>query len=474
MKRIAIVGGGISGLSAAFSLEQRRRRGEALEYTLFESGDRLGGVIRSERVDGCLVEAGPDSFLTEKPWAADLCRQLGISDQLVGSNDALRKTYILLNGKLVPMPDGLMFMVPTRILPVIMSPLFSWTTKLRMAREWFSRPRAGADDESVASFIERHYGREMVRRLADPLLYGVYGGEATELSVRAVLGRWVDIERTHGSLGRAMVASRRKTAHAAYKRSLFTSLKDGMQGIVEALASRLPVSSVSLKKPVDAIQRFDDGWKVLAASGAYHFDALIAAVPAHVAGSLLEAADTALARELREIRGSSSVTVTMGFDSATRSVLPRGFGFLVPRGEGKRVVACTFVHDKFPGRTANEYALLRCFLGGTRDPGTLDISGEEILRVVCDELRQVLGVMAEPRFVRIYRYKNAMAQYGVGHLDKIERIGRLALQLPGLALAGNGYHGIGVPDCIRSGQQAADRVCAGLGLHQQQAQQMSV
>src|SRR5216684_8542326 len=196
MKRIAIIGGGISGLSAAFALEEQRRSCAPLEYVLFESSPRLGGVLVTERVAGCLVEAGPDSFLTEKPWAADLCRQVGLGDQLIGSNDPGRKTYILVRGRLVIIPDGLMFMVPTKILPSMLSPLFSWKTRLRMAAELFQRPHAQEGDESVASLVERHYGAEMVDRLADPLLSGIYGGEAASLSVRAVLPRFAEMERT--------------------------------------------------------------------------------------------------------------------------------------------------------------------------------------------------------------------------------------------------------------------------------------
>src|SRR5215471_14849106 len=196
MKRIAIIGGGISGLSAAYSLEKQRRAGTELEYSLYESAPRLGGVLVTDNVDGCVIEAGPDSFLTEKPWATDLCKELGLGDQLIGSNDPDRKTYIVTRGRLIEMPDGLMFMVPTKILPTVLSPLFSWKTKIRMAKELFHPPRAVDHDESVADFVGRHYGREMVDRLADPLLSGIYGGEAANLSVRAVLQRFADMERT--------------------------------------------------------------------------------------------------------------------------------------------------------------------------------------------------------------------------------------------------------------------------------------
>jgi oxygen-dependent protoporphyrinogen oxidase len=201
MKRVAIIGGGISGLSAAFALEERRRAGIELEYALYEASTRFGGVLVTDHVDGCVIEAGPDSFLTEKPWASELCGKLGLADQLIGSNDADRKTYILVHGKLIEIPDGLMFMVPTKLTPTVLSPLFSARTKLRMAREWFHPPHKANGDETVAAFVERHYGAEMVDRLADPLLSGVYGGEASQLSVRAVLPRFAEMETKHGSLG---------------------------------------------------------------------------------------------------------------------------------------------------------------------------------------------------------------------------------------------------------------------------------
>ena len=215
MKRIAIIGGGISGLSAAYQLEKARATGAGIEYTMFESSPRLGGSISSERVEGCVVEAGPDSFLTEKPWAAALCKELGLGDQIIGSNDSQRKTYIVVHGKLVAMPDGLMFMVPTKLVPTALSPLFSWSTKVRMARELLHPPRPMHGDETVGALVERHFGTEVVDRLADPLLSGVYGGDANKLSARAVLPRFVEMEEKYGSLSRAMLAAHNKMAAVA-------------------------------------------------------------------------------------------------------------------------------------------------------------------------------------------------------------------------------------------------------------------
>jgi len=470
MPRIAIIGGGISGLSAAFTLEEKRQSGAGIQYVLFEAAPRFGGVMVTDRADGCLIEAGPDSFLTEKPWAADLCRKIGLGDQLIGSNDADRKTYIVVhkNGRdrLVVMPDGLMFMVPTKILPTVLSPLFSLRTKMRMAAEWFHPPHKAEADETVAQMVERHYGSEMVDLLADPLLSGVYGGEATDLSVRAVLPRFADMESKHGSLGRAMLAARKKMAGAAKAppRPLFSSLKEGMQQMVDAVVARLDAANLRTSSPVQSLIPQDDGWTVAAGYQSDHFDAVIIAAPAHAAAAVLQSADENLARELASINYSSSVTLTLGYDEKVRRSLPPGFGFLVPRSAGHRMLAATFVHNKFPHRAPENRAIVRCFLGGARDEAILNQTEDQILAIARDDLRQIIGLTAEPIFTRVYKWKSAMAQYSVGHLERLQRIEALRLKIPGLALAGNGFTGIGVPDCVRSGTEAATKVLSELGM----------
>jgi oxygen-dependent protoporphyrinogen oxidase len=461
MTRIAVIGGGISGLSAAFELEELRRNASAvIEYVLYEASARFGGVLRTENIDGCIVEAGPDSFITEKPWARDLCHELGLGDQLISSNDTDRKTYILTKGRLVEMPDGLMFMVPTKILPTGLSPLFSWKTKLRMTQELFQSPLTSDHDESVASFVERHYGGEMVDRLADPLLSGIYGGEAANLSVRAVLPRFAEMERTHGSLGRAMLAARRKMSAATRKSAppLFTSLKNGMQHLAETVISRLTPASLLTNAPVQAIQRQAGRWVVSAGLQSDQFDSVIVALPATAAAQVLRIASPELSAELAAIQYSSSITVGLGYDRDVRQSLPPGFGFLVPRSEGKNLLAATFVHNKFPHRAPENRALLRCFFAGRNAESVWTLGDDQIVGIVRNELQQILGLRAEPLFARVYKWKSAMAQYGVGHLDRLERIERLRQQLPGLALAGNAYRGIGVPDCVRSGRDAAKQL----------------
>jgi len=464
MKRIAIVGGGISGLAAAYALEQKRRAGLQAEYAVYEASSRFGGVMATDRADGCLIEAGPDSFLTEKPWASDLCRQLGLGDQLIGSQDSQRKTYILVRGQLVEMPDGLMFMVPTKIMPTVASPLFSPATKIRMAQEWFHPPHKANGDESVAAMVERHYGPEMVDRLADPLLSGVYGGEASQLSVRAVLPRFAEMEAKYGSLGRAMLAARKKIPPKGSARPLFTSLQEGMQQMIDALLTWLNPQSLYARTAVQALLPQDGGWTVSAGLQSDQFDAVILALPTRNAATLLQMCCPELSHELGGINYSSSVTVTLGYDKAVRESLPPGFGFLVPRSEGKRMLAATFVHNKFPHRAPEDRALIRCFLGGARDEQILALSEDQILAVVRAELQQIIRLAAQPLFTRVYKWKGAMAQYGVGHLDRLQTIQALRQKLPRLALAGNGYTGIGVPDCVRSGTEAVDQVLTSLGV----------
>ena len=465
MKRIAIIGGGIAGLSAAYELDLQRRDGADIDYVLYEASPRLGGVLQTETVEGCLIEAGPDSFLTEKPWASDLCQELGIANEIIGSNDAARKTYILLNDRLVPLPDGLMFLVPTQILPTVLSPLFSAATKFRMAREWFypkhdlNNPTHG-EDETVAALVERHYGREMVERLADPLLSGVYGGQANELSVRAVLPRFADMEAKYGSLGRAMIATRKKTTQN--QNPIFSSLRGGMSTLVEAVAARLNPERLRTSIPITEIQRREYGWLVNTAAGGSSFDAVILATPTPAAAALIRHSAPELSQELAEIRYSSSVTVGLVYDDTVQ--LPEGFGFLVPRTENKRMLACTFVHNKFPHRAPENRTLLRCFLGGSQDEAALTLSNDEILETVRRELDEILNLTAEPLAARVYKWPSSMAQYQVGHLDRLDRIRNLLQETPRLTLAGNGYRGIGVPDCVRTGREAATQMLGYFGL----------
>ncbi len=471
--RIAIIGGGIAGLSAAYELELARVAGADVEYELFEAGPSLGGVIASTVADGTVIERGPDSFLTEKPAAADLCRELGLSSDLVPSDDAQRKTFILVGKRLVALPDGLMFLVPTKLVPTALSRLFSIPTKIRMGLELLHPPRPHTGDESVADLVRRHYGQEAVDRLADPLLSGIYGGDAAQLSAQSVLPRLVDMETKYGSLTKGMLAAHqagksRQAAPGAARpsapRPLFTTLRYGLQQMIDALVERLDPQRVHTEAPVSAIERTEEGWKVTCSLfGAFtrrEFGGIILATPAWSAGELLKNVDAPLGSELSGIPYSSSITVNLVYDQTRLGPLPEGFGFLVPAVENRTLLACTFVHRKFPGRTAPGKAVIRAFLGGARNARLLGESDDALVDIVRRELQEILNITATPELCDVRRWPRAMAQYAVGHKDRLLRIKSRVAALPGLRLAGNAYDGIGISDCIRLGRLAARELAA--------------
>jgi oxygen-dependent protoporphyrinogen oxidase len=479
--RIAIIGGGIAGLAAAYELEKSRARDASVEYTLFEARPRLGGSLASEIVDGAVLERGPDSFLTEKPAAAELCRELGLGADLLPSNDEARKTYIVVRNRLVAMPDGLMFLVPTKLVPTALTRLFGLRTKVRMALELLHPPRPSDGDESVAALVERHFGQEAVDRLADPLLSGIYGGDSAQLSAQTVLPRMVEMETKYGSLTRGMLAAHRKMRAMAKGKpgaqrpssngtagpAIFTALRGGMQQLVDALAARLDPTCLRTSTPVSAIRKTFGGWSVEAGGAKQEYDALIMAAPAWAAGALLGSIDPVLGGELSAIPYSSSITVNLIYDEAQIGHLPEGFGFLVPAVEGRDLLACTFVHRKFLGRTPPGKAVFRAFLGGMKHEALLAESDDALIATVRREISEILGARTigpavAPEHAQVSRWRRAMAQYAVGHRERMERIGSRVAALPGLRLAGNAYDGIGVPDCIRLGRQAArDLMAAG-------------
>jgi oxygen-dependent protoporphyrinogen oxidase len=471
--RIAIIGGGIAGLAAAYELDKARAAGAAVEYTLYEERPRLGGSLASETVNGAVLERGPDSFLTEKPAAAELCRELGLGGDLLPSNDAARKTYIVVRNRLVALPDGLMFLVPTRLVPTALTRLFGLRTKMRMALEMLRASRPGGGDESVAALVERHFGQEAVDRLADPLLSGIYGGDAAQLSAQTVLPRLVEMETKYGSLTRGMLAAHRQMRAMAKNSTgpvraappIFTALRGGMQQLVDALVARLDPACLRTATPVSAVRKTADGWSVEARGTAETFDALVMAASAWAAGSLLAPVDPVLGSELGAIPYSSSITVNLIYDEASIGPLPEGFGFLVPAIEGRAMLACTFSHRKFLGRTPPGKAVFRAFLGGIKREAMLAESDDVLIATVRREMAAILGAKAfsaevEPEHAQVSRWRRAMAQYAVGHRERMERISACVAELPGLRLAGNAYDGIGVPDCIRLGRKAARELVA--------------
>jgi oxygen-dependent protoporphyrinogen oxidase len=451
--RVIIIGGGISGLATAYYLS----KGGATS-TIIESRPRLGGVIQTEKIQGCTIEAGPDSFLSVKPAAMDLIGELGLRDDVIGSNDHLRITYVRKGGKLVPLPDGLMMMVPTKILPLLTTGLLSTATKIRMGMELLRAPKMRPGDESVADFVREHYGQEAVDYLAEPLLSGIYGGDPRELSVSAVLPRFVELAAKYGSLTRGVLASRAQAPKSQTPAPLFRTLKGGLGQLVDAVSAAIHGKVDVRQARAESVERTAAGFRVRLDGEWLETDRLVVACEAHSGASLLQPVDTRLSELMGKVAYSSSMTVAVGFDAADFASPPSGFGFLVPKKERRRLVACTWIGTKFPYRVPEGKIVARCFLGGTEDAGVLGESDEAVTAVVTQELREIAGVTAPPRFTRIARWPRSMAQYTVGHPARQAELEARLAQIPGLYVAGNAYQGIGIPDCIRMGKAAAEKI----------------
>jgi oxygen-dependent protoporphyrinogen oxidase len=460
MPRVAVVGGGISGVAAAHRLiELSRERTRPIELRLFEASHRLGGVIATERSDDFVIESGPDSFLSEKPAALRLCERLGITDRLIGTREEFRRTYVLLRGRLHPLPDGMLLAVPTRIWPFVTSRLFSWPGKLRMGLDLLLPRAAQSDDETLTSFVTRRLGREALERVAQPLVGGIYTADPDRLSLAATMPRFLEMERSERSLILAMWRQRQHAAHAANdgsgaRWSLFLSFDRGIEVLIEALARQLPEGAVRLAQPVRAVERSASGWRV----DGFECDALIIALPAHAAAALLNPVDAALADELGAIPYASTAIVNLAFRREDIPFPLDGFGFVVPHIERRALLAGTFSSIKYRGRAPADAVLIRSFVGGALRPELVDLDDADLLARVRDDLAALLGVTARPELTRIARWPRSMPQYHIGHRDRVARIGERERQLPNLRLAGNAYNGVGLPDCIASGERAAESI----------------
>ncbi len=459
MSHVAIVGGGISGLSAAYFLDKAGHR-----CTLIESQDRLGGVIRTERAEGCLIEAGPDSFIAQKPWALELIRELGIEDQVIGSQDHLRTTCILRGGRLIPLPDGIQFLAPTKFLPMVTTRLLSWRAKVAMGLEWFHRPPTEPGDRSVAEFVRQHYGDEVNEYLAQPMLAGVYGGSPEQLSISAVLPRFVELERKYGSLTRGILKSRPKPKPGSSRKpaSLFLTLKGGMGVLTGTLAQNLAGRLERVTAEVIGVERAGGGFALATGGGTLEADQVVLAVPANRAAPLLERFDPQLAGLLGQVRYHSSITISLVYRRPEFEHPLNGFGFLIPRAEKRQLAACTWVNTKFAHRAADDRPLLRAFLAGEKAEAFLSLSDAELGEMAHGELSEIMGFAAKAAACRVHRWPRAMAQYEVGHQALVEDIERKVNAIPGLYLTGNAFAGIGIPDCIRRSRQVAGQLVQAL------------
>lgn len=461
---VTIVGGGITGLSAAWFLQESAGTGGfQLNYTLLERASRWGGKIQTEEVGGFgerpfVVEAGPDSFITQKPWALQLARRLGLEERLLPTNDERRKVFVLNDGMPTPLPDGVMLIVPTEFKPFALSPLISPLGKLRMGMELFIPPKRDGQDETLSEFITRRLGSEALDKIAEPLLSGIYNAEAERQSLLATFPRFRALEEKHGSLIKGMLAARR--ARSAGPRpsqngqrapSAFVSFHDGMYELVDELQFRLE-GDCRLQTAVTEVRRRDDQYALTLSDGSHlQTDALIMAVPAYVAAGLLQDVAPQAAGQLRQIRYVSTGTVSIGFRADEVDHPLDGFGLLMPRSEDRPLNALTWTSTKFDRRTPQEHVLLRAFFGGSRRPEMMGVSDDELASTVRAELQDLMGITADPVFQRIYRWFNANPQYDVGHLQRVEAIEDA---LPSnVYVTGSPYRGIGIPDCVHQAQQ---------------------
>lgn len=464
-----VVGAGISGLATAWYLQREAARRERdLDITVLEADHRVGGVINTENIDGFTCELGPDSFISEKPWALALCRELGLEQRLQGTGQR-RRSFIARDHRLHPIPDGFQMLAPTRLAPFLTTPLFSPLGKLRMGMDLLL-PRGGqssddGSDETLAEFVRRRLGNEALERAAQPLVGGIYTSDPEKLSLQATMPRFIEMERKHRSLILGMYKARRAMPPAnttGPRYDLFLSLADGMGELPAALVKALPHGCVRTGQRVESLQHDDEGYLLGGPGLQLRADALCLALPSHASGQLTAGIAAELTTELNAIDYASTATINLAFARHDVTHPLDGFGFVVPAVEGRTLLACTFSHEKFPGRAPSDQVLLRAFAGGAMQPGAALLDDEQLLAAVTHDLSELLGLKGPPLHVRISRHPRAMAQYGRGHLQRVDRLEKHVETLPGLALAGNGYRGIGIPDCVHSAELAAERMAAHL------------
>jgi oxygen-dependent protoporphyrinogen oxidase len=466
-RRIIVVGGGIAGLAATHRLiELSKEKSLDIEAVLLEASARLGGTIATEGVGDFLVEAGPDSFITEKPWALRLCERLGLSSRLASTQATYQKIHVVHKSRLEPLPEGFFLLAPTRFWPFVQTPLFSLTGKLRMAAEIFLPRGAVNGDESLGAFVRRRFGAEALDRVAQPLVGGIYAADPDKLSLSATMPRFKEMERAHRSIILSMVSEQRRRARdhetgSGARWSLFVTLAGGMQELVDTVANRLPAESIRLNTQVIRLTRHENRklWVITTAGDKrFEADGVILATPAFKAGDILEPIVPGATDELKKISYASTATVSLAYRIEDFPRPLDSFGFVVPAVEQRKIMACTFSSLKYPGRAADGHVLLRAFVGGSLQPELLQDDDATMEKHVRDELSSLLGVKAQPLFSRIWRYPNSMPQYHVGHQERIRKIEAAIGTLPGLALAGSAYHGVGIADCVRTGEEAAEKV----------------
>lgn len=461
-RRVLVIGGGLSGLAAAHRIHESAP-GE-VQVRVLEASDHLGGVIRTDQIDDILLEMGPDSMITEKPWAMDLCRRIGLDTELIPTQTRFRKTLVVRDGELHPLPEAFQMLAPAKILPFLTSPILSLRGRLRALLDLVI-PRGGpppGGDETLGSFVRRRFGKEVLQRLAQPLVGGIYTADPEKLSLATTLPRFLDLERNHRSviLGLRRQARQAATEAASGARfNLFTAPRAGMGSLVERLVERLPPETIQRETRALSVRR-EENWVVHTSTGEWRAEGLIVALPAPRAAEILQEMDPALAEDLAGIPYASSAVVGLVYRRCDLATDPDFFGIVVPATEGRGIVAISVASVKFEHRAPEDLVTLRVFLGGALAPALLEKSDPELLSIARDEVRQLLGARKEPVLERLARWKESMPQYHAGHTFKVLGIEEQAAGHDGFALAGNAYHGVGLPDAVHSGEQAADSLLA--------------
>jgi oxygen-dependent protoporphyrinogen oxidase len=471
LKRAVIIGGGISGLSAAYYLHQEVARSEVdIEVILIERGKRFGGCIVTEKVDGFIIEGGPDCFLSEKPWAIQLCEDLGLGDRLLCTNEGSRKVFILSRRKLHELPEGFMLMIPTSFTPFLKSSLISLPGKFRMAMDLFLPRKRSVEEESLAQFVRRRLGNEALEKIAEPLVAGIHAGTPETMSLSSTFPRFIQLEEKYRSLILGMLARKRMAREFAQgrsgpKRTMFMTLLDGMMELTDTLKAKLDKRSLLSDKRVARIDRLRDTvsphnpiYEVHMESGqTMGADCVILTTPGYVTAELLQELDGTLSDMLLSIPYVSTATISLAYRRAEINHPLDGFGFVVPRAEKRKIMASTWTSVKFSRRCPPDSALLRAFVGGAQHEDLLEMDDDAIIDMVRKELMGIMGITADPILTRIYRWDKSMPQYRVGHAERLSHLEERLLRYPGLYLTGCGYRGIGISDCVHDGKLTAER-----------------